>query len=172
MNYLEFIAVLFFAVGFFFPGCLCCGTPCGTVSGVCSSTPASITVTATGFSNNGCSACADYNATWIVNRNTNITIFPSECYWERLETTKGCRVVPNVDQVAAFFDDVAGDVELTIQIGINVALGVPRNIQLWKTNLGALPVACEGFGTFAVPFDSTIIDTACTHDGSDLTVTI
>lgn len=159
---------------FLFPSCLCCGTPCGT-AGACSTTPASATVTFTGYTNNGCSSCANYNATWIVNRNTAIP-FPSNCFYLKIETgspsPKGCASNPDADSVSVDFSVSGSDTILGIGYSINGPAGGPRNLQFWQGSLGTAPVACGGLGTFMLPFNTSFIADACSHDSSDVEVTI
>ncbi len=181
MDHLALISALFFAVGcaplaFFQSACPCCptGTPCGT-AGVCSSTPTNVTVTFTGYANSTCTTCANYNATWIVNRNTNFP-WPNNCSYLHTEggitSPKGCATTPNGDSVNASFTASGADTILGISYAINGPSGGARNLQFWTSNLGPSPIACGGLGTISVPLDTSFIATACTHDGSNITVTI
>lgn len=148
----------------------CCPVECGTGGGFCSSTPASVTITATGFSNNGCSACADYNATYIIPRDTGLP-FPSNCNWI-LVSNKGCRIVGNNDSATVSFSLNGTDTEIGASISINGPSGIPKSLVFWSAILGAAPVACGSLGTFTVPINTIFDSAACNHDSSDLTVTI
>jgi hypothetical protein len=176
MNWLELLLALFFAMGcaplaFFQGACPCCsGTPCGS-NGSCSSTPINATVTVSGFTNNGCPSCANYNATYIANRDSGFP-FPANCRWVTSGATKGCTMVGQGEGVTVEFDVVGADTRITVQHFINGPTGTPRNNILWRDLLGTAPIACGGFGTFTVPYDSTFDAGACTHDLSDVTVTI
>lgn len=164
----QLLSILFFAVGFLLPGCSCCGVECGTGGGYCSSTPANVTITATGFTNNGCANCANYNATYIIPRDTAFP-HPNNCNWQ-LSAAKGCAAPGNGDFISAAFLASGTDTEFRAQIAINTPVATTH--VFWSTIMGASPIACGGFGTFMVPINTIFSQNDCFHDGSDLTVTI
>ncbi len=168
MDYLALISALFFAVGctpvlFFFPSCLCCGTPvnCGTG---CSSTPTSISVTVTGFANNACANCSTYNgATFVL---TKDPIFPSLCRYV-FASTLSCG--PNQTEVTALLSASAGQTTITVIYTINS--GINGSVNFLDTALGSSRQDCANLGTIAVPWSSDGGSLACTHDHSSATVT-
>ena len=83
MNWLEFAAVLFFAVGFMFPTCTCCPSPCAYCS---TDAPAQVQLVISGNSNNSCTDCGNWNNTYILDRYTSGGNY---CYWE-VDASDGC----------------------------------------------------------------------------------
>ena len=174
MDYHALLISLFFAMGcaplaFFFPSCLCCGTPvnCGTG---CSSTPSSIAVTLTGFSNGTCTSCADYNATYICSK----ADFLGPCYY-RVLPAMSCEIPPAGDSVDVQLSASGGNTTIRVDCFINgnSATNPPgQTVIVWRDlNLGTARQDCANLGTIVVPWLSSTSSDRCAHDGSDATVT-
>ena len=170
--WLELLMSLFFAMGctplaFFQANCPCC-TPvnCGTG---CSSTPSSISVTVTGYSNNGCSTCADYDATYICTRDT---IFPTQCQYI-VYPALSCQTAAQADSVTVTLSALGGQTTIAVVVIINGSQAQSRTVSWQDLALGASRQDCAGLGTITVPWLSTSATPTprCDHDGSDATVT-
>lgn len=147
---------------FFLTGCACCGAACGDG---CSTTPTEATVTITGFTNNSCLACADYNTTYIIPR--DLTFAAQFCGF-RSFFSFGCDVgATPTDVVLVRIGLTGGDTVVLVSLQINAVTSITN----WDANLGSGPIGCGGYGTFNVPFTSTG-GSLCSHDGSSATVTL
>lgn len=149
----------------------CCATVnCGTG---CSSTPTSIAVTVTGYSNNGCSTCADYNATYIC---TKDPIFPSSCrylVYPALSCQSDPILHPTADTVEVTLSALAGQTTIAVILIINGSQAQSRTVSWQDLALGASRQDCANLGTITVPWLSTSATATprCDHDGSDASVT-
>lgn len=139
---------------FFWANCPCCPAA-GCTHCASGTTPASYQLEASGFSNNGCANCANYNSTFVVPQNGGAT----SCFftlinlgicagddWDMTITATAITVIIDVDFIA--------DTDLPT---------------FAKTGLTA-PFDCSASAeAFPVTFAGD--QTLCFHDGSDLIVT-
>jgi hypothetical protein len=169
MDWPAIISALFFALGcaplaFFQVACPCCvAVACGTG---CSSTPVTISVTLTGYGNNSCSTCADYNTTYVLTRGSGT------CRYE-VFPNMSCDAAGN-DWIQATLSLTGGQTRIVVEAQINGTVGhVDDSDIFWQKDIAAGPIACKDYGTFAAPFLlASGAGLRCTHDSSDATVTL
>jgi hypothetical protein len=166
MDWLIILASLLLPVVplFFFPTCVCC--PQATCGDACTTFPASITVTFSGFSNTAaCTSCASYNTTYVIN---NSTTSPT-CTYSRPTNPGPCS---GSDAVTIALSLQGGQTRLVITNSINVDASPLHTVVIFQKDLGAGPIACSGYGTDTIPMSSTPFEVRCAHDGSSATVTL
>ena len=154
---------------FFFPSCLCCGTPCTCCDPT--TVPSTYQIDTSGFTNGLCTSCANYNGSFIATQDFSVcevTLGISGCCWVYTMSSGYCVNPSGSDIKYIGFGLIrTGDVDLRVMI-YDIAL-TPVHLKIWEEASISPDPDCSAFSARSVPHFSS--HARCTHDSSSATVT-